>query len=53
MGGGGRAKASLAGAVATEDRLRVLTASLALAGEVGEAGWYEEVEEVLEDALDG
>lgn len=53
VGGGGRAKASLAGATATEDRLRVLTASLTFAGEVGEAELYEEVDEVLEDALDG
>lgn len=53
VGGGGRAKASLAGACAAEDRRRIFTAS-PIAGEVGDVGWYEEAEEdFAEDALDG
>jgi hypothetical protein len=55
VGGGGSAKASLAGACAVDGRRRILTTSLAgIAGDFGESGWYEEAEEdFAEDALEG
>jgi hypothetical protein len=55
VGGGGRAKASLARACAADGRRRSLTLSLAgITGDSGESGWYEEVGEgFAKDALEG
>jgi hypothetical protein len=55
VGGGGRAKVSLVGTCAADERRRILTTSLAgIAGDFGEVGWYEEAEEdFVDDALEG
>jgi len=55
VGGGGRAKASLAGACAADGRRRILTTSLAgITVDFGESGWNDEAEEdFADDALEG
>jgi len=54
VGGGGRAKASFAGACAIEDLRRIFTTSLAgMAGDFGDVGWYEDADEDFVEALEG
>lgn len=54
VGGGGKAKESLLGVCATEDRRRILTTSLGgRTGDLGDDGWYEEPVESLVEAVEG
>ena len=53
VGGGRRANGSFAGTCAADGRRRILTTSLTgIAGDFGESGWYEEVEDFADDALE-